>query len=447
MRCSLLVVALLAGAGAAAGADAKVRVSFFFARGRIRAGREKRARCGDASSLTPPPSKHPQQPATPADDGTVAVTDDDLPYLSTRPPPAVPDWRHVRTRHRTPTLPSAAWTAGGDAAPAPTDDPRYAQAASPAWTAADGGDQPAPPAPKFLGGRTRITFDDSRVPGLLTPTNAAGKLFICAAAIGTTCSSAWVCSAALIGKGLVLTAAHCVWDYGQGPAFTKINGAVEVWFYPAKNGALNPYGAFRGSVVRVPAPYAAGNDTCASNAGGIVCNNDIALVALSPGGLNASAPVRAGDAVGSYFGIGVNNYGAGTPTDAGVSPGVRATFGTKASTLVAQLGYPAYIDSGSIMQVSFSPAHVWTASGGGASGTTTTKQLRQLVKATTMGGGASGGPWVVNLGTSGAAGVYGLSSVAARNVIVGVSSWGYVGSTSDISAIAMFGASTLGTNS
>ena len=376
--------------------------------------------------------------------GTVAVTDDALPYLSTRP--AQPDWAHIRTRTRTPTLAAQAWVSGGDAAPPPADDPRFAQSATPDWVAgaSNASSSADPDTPKFLGGSTRITFDDSRVPGMLAPTDAAGKLFICAAASGGTCMSAWVCSAALIGKGLLLTAAHCVWDYGRGPAFTKINGAIEVWFTPAKNGASNPYGAFRATTVLVPQPFAAGTDTCATGAAGIVCNNDLALIALDRGGLNAAAPVLAGDAVGSFLGIGVNNYGAGVPRDASVSPGVRATFGTKASTMVAQLGYPAYIDAGNIMQASFSPAHVYTAT---SSGTTTGRQLRQLVKATTMGGGASGGPWVVNLGVRGSGGVYGLSSAAARNVIVCVSSWGYVSSTADISAIAMFGCSTMGVNS
>jgi len=357
-----------------------------------------------------------------------------------------PNWGAIKTvKPRTPTL--ARWGAvGGDAAPAPAPDknPAYRPAASPGWDAAasstNGSDVAA--AGKFLGATSRITFDDTRVPGMLNPTNAAGKLFICASASGTTCTSAWVCSAALVGRGLLLTAAHCVWDFGTGPAFTKINGAIEVWFYPAKNGARDPYGAFRAKAISVPAPYAAGTDTCAAGAAGIVCNNDIALIALEPGG-NRPTPVLPGVAVRSWFGIGVNNYGAAAPTDAGVSPGIVATFGNKVQTMVAQLGYPAYIDGGNIMQASWSSAHVYTASG---AGTTNAKALRQLVKATTMGGGASGGPWVVNLGVSGSGGVYGAPTAATRNVIVGVSSWGYVGSTTDISNVAMFGASTLGTN-
>ncbi len=374
---------------------------------------------------------------------TVSVTDDALPYLSVGPPVPVPNWGAIRDlKPRTPTLSASKWVAGGDAAPPPAGNPAYAPAAVPAWTAGQAAVN-ASATPKFLGGASRLTFDDSRVPGMLTPSNAAGKLFICATADGTTCTSAWVCSAALVGRGLLLTAAHCVWDFGSAPAFTKINGAIEVWFYPAKNGATDPYGAFRAKAITVPSAYAAGTDTCAAGAAGIVCNNDIALIALEKGGRSTTAPVLAGAAVGSFFGIGVNNYGAAAPADAGVTPGVLATFGNKVSTMVAQLGYPAYIDAGNVMQASFAPAHVWTASG---TGTTNAKALRQLVKATTMGGGASGGPWVVNLGVSGGRAVYGAAAAAARNIVVGVSSWGYVGSTTDINNIAMFGCSTLGTN-
>lgn len=107
-------------------------------------------------------------------------------------------------------------------------------------------------------GTSRVSFSDSRLPGFTNPSSSSGKLFM-------RFSASWyVCSATLIGRSLLLIAAHCVFDYGAnspegGPMM--VDGQVQVYFAPAYKNGIAPYGVWWAQSIAVPDPYYAGTDT------------------------------------------------------------------------------------------------------------------------------------------------------------------------------------------
>ena len=266
-------------------------------------------------------------------------------------------------------------------------------------------------------GTSGVPFSTSRVLGGATnpaqaqPYSRTGKLYM--AFGGTTFTS--VCSASLIGRSLLLTAAHCVHEYGQGSA----GWATKVRFVPAKDDDSEPYEFFESTRFLIPDSYFNGTDTCDPQAEGIVCNKDIALVALDD---NASGQ-QAGDLVG-YYGYGWNNYSFSTPSSAFASE-----FGNSLFAAITQLGYPASHDSGLKMQIN-------TAYGSYVS----QNDLENIWLGSAMTGGSSGGPWLVNFGEDAIGANYGNASV--RNIVVGVTSWGYTDGLTQLQ-----GASTFGQNS
>ena len=229
----------------------------------------------------------------------------------------------------------------------------------------------------------------------------------------------FVCTASLVKKGVVVTAAHCVHNYGAGQA----GFANEVRFHPANavNNVNNggPYGFYRGVTWRVPTPYFNGTDTCQSGAIGVVCNNDIATVTLAPKG-----GVYAGSAVGGWNGYSWNGYSfLATPV-----------FGNHTVGQITQLGYPVALDGGAQMQRNDSYGKYIAMTG--ANG----KQLRNTQLGSAMTGGSSGGPWMVNFGTrpvpSSSAS---LGNASVSNTIVGVTSWGYTAVGINVQGASWFG--------
>jgi hypothetical protein len=99
-----------------------------------------------------------------------------------------------------------------------------------------------------------------------------------------------------------------------------------------------------------------------------------------------------------WLGYGVNGFG--------FTPNNLALF--------TQLGYPVSHDSGTIMQRTDSQAFVSGMVGNSVWGSRQT-------------GGSSGGPEVANLGIVGSLSTP-LGSEASANIVVGVTSWGYVSS-------------------
>ena len=130
------------------------------------------------------------------------------------------------------------------------------------------------------------------------PFRAAGKLYFTDPAAGN-----FVCSASLIKRGVIVTAAHCVAKYGGKRFYTNFR------FVPALNGATAPYGTYTGAAWWVMTSYFNGTDVCAPGAAGVVCRNDVAVIRLNP-----VSTVYPGTRVG-WFGYGWNNWGFNAASD------------------------------------------------------------------------------------------------------------------------------------
>lgn len=211
------------------------------------------------------------------------------------------------------------------------------------------------------------------------PYRAAGKLYF---RDGT---SSFVCSASLIKRGLVVTAAHCVASFGNRRFYTNFQ------YVPARYNTLAPYGIWNGEQAYVMTSYLNGTETCAVR--GVVCPNDVAVIRIAP--QSAAFP---GNATG-WFGYGTNGYG--------FTPGNLA--------LINQLGYPVSHDSGLIMHRTDSQGFV------------SATNSNNTIWGSRQTGGSSGGPELVNLGIRGVlnATTAPLGSEANSNTVVGVTSWGY----------------------
>lgn len=208
------------------------------------------------------------------------------------------------------------------------------------------------------------------------PYRVTGKLYF---QIG---SDWYVCSASLIKKGLLVTAAHCVSDYGASTFYTN-------WqFVPALKNSYAPFGTWYGATAYVLTSYYNGSDGCYQY--GVICPNDVAVITITPQS-------------GVYPGTSVGGYGVGT-NGAGFNGSNRA--------LITQLGYPASLDSGLQMERTDSEGYKYST------------YSNNTIIGSAMTGGSSGGPWLVNLGLAPTGIVAG--SYSTRNVVVGVTSWGYV---------------------
>lgn len=218
----------------------------------------------------------------------------------------------------------------------------------------------------------------SNTPSRLYPYRAAGKLYFQDGA------STFVCSASLIKRGVVVTAAHCVAAFGQSRFYSN-------WqFVPAQFGNTAPYGVWGTSIAWVMTSYFNGTDSCAQ--AGVICQNDVAVLLLTP-----QSGVYAGTSTG-WLGYGWNGYGF-TPTSL---------------ALINQLGYPVSHDSGLKMQRSDSQGFVATS------------LSNNTVWGSRQTGGSSGGPEVVNLGKRAVLSGTSLGSEGGSNRVVGVTSWGYI---------------------
>jgi V8-like Glu-specific endopeptidase len=210
------------------------------------------------------------------------------------------------------------------------------------------------------------------------PFAAAGKLFF---KIG---SGSYVCSASLIKPGIIVTAAHCVANFGQSQLYSD-------WqFVPGYNNGTAPYGIWTATSVHVLASYYNGTDACSQS--GVVCTNDVATINLyTPNGFPGT---QAGT-----FGYAVDGYGY---TAAGL-------------TLVNQLGYPVALDSGVFMQRTDSQ---------GSKGSLFGYPDYVTIIGSLQTGGSSGGPWLINLGRTPLLNGTGFGTDSTHNVVIGVTSFG-----------------------
>ncbi|MDY7804106.1 trypsin-like serine peptidase [Burkholderia stagnalis] len=213
------------------------------------------------------------------------------------------------------------------------------------------------------------------------PFRAAGKLFF---NIG---SATYLCSASLIKPGVVVTAAHCVANFGQRQFYSN-------WvFVPAYSNGSAPYGTWYGASATVMTSYYDGSDPCA--VAGVICQDDIAVIVLSPQGGS-----YAGNSAG-WYGYGWNGY----------------SYNPSGFALIDQLGYPVALDSGVYMERNESQGFV------------SASNSNNTIIGSLMTGGSSGGPWLVNLGMPPALSGTGFGNAASHNVVVGVTSWGYTDTT------------------
>src|SRR5215813_1014156 len=209
------------------------------------------------------------------------------------------------------------------------------------------------------------------------PYRAAGKLFF---KIG---ANSFLCSASLIKPGIVVTAAHCVANYGQKQFYSS-------WtFVPAYNNGSAPYGTWTAKSATVSTAYYNGTDNCAQY--GVICPDDVAVITLNP-----QSSRYAGHYAG-WYGYGWNGYG----------------FNGSSQALISQLGYPVALDGGLLMERNDSQGFV------------STSLSQNTIIGSLMTGGSSGGPWLVNLGNPPSLSGISFGSAASHNVVVGVTSWGY----------------------
>lgn len=205
------------------------------------------------------------------------------------------------------------------------------------------------------------------------------------------------CSASLIRRSIIVTAAHCFQRFGSGASVNRNFVFTPGHFGPpgATSAQQTPYGAWTTGAGARAGSWANGTDI----GSGAARNNDIWVVAINKN----SNRQFIGDIVG-YMSYGWNNYSFVT------SP----KTGNLLTAAVTTLGYPFLLDGGRIMQRTDGPTYTTTVGG-----------AKQLWQGSSLTGGASGGPWVVNFSArnpalAGGAVVGSASTIA----VIGVTSWG-----------------------
>ncbi|PNG27167.1 hypothetical protein CR492_05250 [Methylocella silvestris] len=208
------------------------------------------------------------------------------------------------------------------------------------------------------------------------PYRATGKLFF------LNNGQTFVCSASLIKSGLLVTAAHCVANFGTGQYYSD-------WVYvPAYDNGKAPYGKWKGVQAFALPSYVNGSDSCATP--GVVCENDVAVITLYKG---RSLPGKRTGWLGyAYGGFSMNASG---------------------QAHITQLGYPVGLDKGAVMERGDSQSYIDPANSD------------NTIIGSNMDGGSSGGPWIVNFGISPTFTGEDAGVDPDPNVVVGVTSWGY----------------------
>lgn len=214
------------------------------------------------------------------------------------------------------------------------------------------------------------------------PYSASGKLFF---KIGT---DSFVCSASLIKRGLVVTAAHCVANFGKSQFYSGWS------FVPGYRNGVAPFQAWSAQQVRVLTSYFNGTDPCQT--AGVVCQDDVAVIRLVP----KSNPTFPGTSTG-WYGYGWNGFGFASTT-------------TRTLTHITQIGYPVCLDNGALMERNDSH------------GVKTPSMSNNTVIGSLMCGGSSGGPWLVNFGIRPTLTGTTNGTDFSPNIVVGVTSWGYI---------------------
>jgi V8-like Glu-specific endopeptidase len=224
------------------------------------------------------------------------------------------------------------------------------------------------------------------------PFRAAGKLFF------NINGKTYLCSASLIKPGLVVTAAHCVANFGTNTYYSN-------WeFHAGYRSGTSPYGAATVARAYVLTAYLDGSDPCQQK--GVVCRDDVAVLVLNPTAATGN-PVYLGKRTG-WFAYAWNGAG----------------FTDQRITHITQLGYPGCLDKAERMQRN------------DAQGAVDSTYSNNTIIGSLMCGGSSGGPWLINFGVRPDLTGTSPGSAPTVNAVVGVTSWG-----STNSAVKWMGAS------
>jgi hypothetical protein len=215
--------------------------------------------------------------------------------------------------------------------------------------------------------------------------------------IGKLTFSAGYCSASLIRRSVIVTAAHCIQRFGSGTSIFS-NWQFTPGHYGvagATDPQIRPYGTWNWSALVRPGTWANGTDIGSGSAR----DNDLAVIALAKNSSNQFI----GDLTG-YLGYGWNNPSFISSSKTG-NLSVAAT---------STLGYPGLMDLGRIMQRADGPSYLTSISNAG-----------QILQGNNFTGGSSGGPWIVNFVSanpdlSGGAVIGSFPSTW----VIGVTSWG-----------------------
>jgi len=204
----------------------------------------------------------------------------------------------------------------------------------------------------------------------------------------------YICTASLIKKGVLVTAAHCVFNFGN-TSQGWYNSFV--WCPANTSGSGGVYGCYNAGPQRILTTYYNGSDVCSQR--GVVCNDDIATLIVAP-----KNGVYAGQVVGT-FNYSWNGY-AFKPS---------SFLGNVTAVQVTQLGYPRAFDSG--YQMERTEAVGWYYSSG---------NLKNVQIGSAQTGGSSGGPWLANFGTRPTITEPANATLGSHTVqtIIGVTSYG-----------------------
>jgi len=213
-------------------------------------------------------------------------------------------------------------------------------------------------------------------------------------AIGRLDFNQGFCSASVIRRGIIVTAAHCIQRFGSGNnTYTGFQFRPAFW----SNGSSisTPYGVWNWAAIVRPTSWADGTDTGSGSAR----NNDLAVIALAP-----QSRVFVGDRTG-YLAYGWNNFSFIT----------SGRTGNRTTAEINTLGYPGLMDSGRVMQMTNGPSYLVTSGG-----------AFNIEQGSYFTGGSSGGPWIANFNVNypSFTGGANAGSNASRLVVVGVTSWG-----------------------
>ncbi len=249
----------------------------------------------------------------------------------------------------------------------------------------------------------RASSENDATPVGEAPWRATGKMFM---KFG---SSTFVCTASVIEKGLLVTAAHCVHNFGGGAA----GCADSITFEPARHESSRPFGSWTAKEAWVPRTYFNGDDVCSSEAPGIVCENDVAVVVLQQRDGNSIV-----DVTGKY----------GYPKNDNEDDFGYTDFLDQKAGQITQLGYPSDNYDGDKMIRTDSLGY-WD-------------DPFNVIIGSNQTGGSSGGPWLMNFGTetSSFSGTAPIDNESSQ--VVATTSWGFTLDTIKVQGASRFSKNT-----